>query len=431
MDPHVRWPKDISELEDSSCASPLPGDQSNDAMAHRQRKAERHRRNREKFQIAQTLDERKARKSHRRQEQRSLHKERRTRLGLPSKSSRRAAAKRRRESNFATLLAGGTQKMPRTQPERAGERLTPEERMKAFDEAERAKGHRGWWRQSDSEDDEPSRPGRFRPQSREASQPPERRQAERPQAQSPGNIPVAPERIDNDPAFIVKEVGKPMDSAGHDEVVYVGSAGGTPQRMATAIDEMKASLQTQEALLSEAKIETDERAKLESLLGKEEAALYAAFKAEQKRAKQTTRQSSRGQEPRSGPSSSSEQPTRRYFRIGGGRGGEYGEMPPQRRAPLQLPAAGPSQATRPLTVVPPAVHDVNGWWDSLGAFHDRWQGTYFKGYYFPAGGKAPYRAEMPQSALRLIPGALRPVFQAQQEALKIHVPDAQATATEW
>ena len=59
-DPHERWPKDISKLEESSCGSPLPGDQSKDAMDHRQRKAERHRRNREKVKTATVLDERKA-----------------------------------------------------------------------------------------------------------------------------------------------------------------------------------------------------------------------------------------------------------------------------------------------------------------------------------------------------------------------------------
>ena len=33
-DPHVRWPENISALEKSSCASPLPGDRSQDAIEH-------------------------------------------------------------------------------------------------------------------------------------------------------------------------------------------------------------------------------------------------------------------------------------------------------------------------------------------------------------------------------------------------------------
>ena len=47
-DPHYRWPDDISELEESSYALPLPGDQSRDAVEHRVRKAGRHERNQKK-----------------------------------------------------------------------------------------------------------------------------------------------------------------------------------------------------------------------------------------------------------------------------------------------------------------------------------------------------------------------------------------------
>ena len=44
-DPHNRWSDDTLELEESSCASPLPGDQSRDAVEYRVQKARRHERN--------------------------------------------------------------------------------------------------------------------------------------------------------------------------------------------------------------------------------------------------------------------------------------------------------------------------------------------------------------------------------------------------
>ena len=89
------------------------------------------------------------------------------------------------------------------------------------------------------------------------------------------------------------------------------------------------------------------------------------------------------------------------------------------------------QATVPVRVVPPVIqHDV-GYWDTLGAFHDNWNGVYFKGYYHPPQGHAPYPAEMPKDAPWIIPAMLRPVFQAQQEALKFHVPNVHSATAEW
>ena len=35
------------------------------------------------------------------------------------------------------------------------------------------------------------------------------------------------------------------------------------------------------------------------------------------------------------------------------------------------------------TANPPTVRDEAGWWDTLGAFHDWWNGVYYKGYLFP------------------------------------------------
>ena len=77
------------------------------------------------------------------------------------------------------------------------------------------------------------------------------------------------------------------------------------------------------------------------------------------------------------------------------------------------------------------VQDASRYWDSLGAFHDPWNGVYFKGYYYLSAGQTPYRAAVPQDALYKIPQALRANFEAQQEALKIYVPDVAVAAQEW
>ena len=77
------------------------------------------------------------------------------------------------------------------------------------------------------------------------------------------------------------------------------------------------------------------------------------------------------------------------------------------------------------------VQDVSRYWDSLGAFHDPWGGVYFKRYYYPSAGQTPYRATVLEDALSKIPQALRASFEAQQEALKIYVPDIEVAAQEW
>ena len=171
-DLHTRWPGQISELEESSNASPFSGDQSEEARRYRQRQADRHARNLCRYEQAAKLDAEKVKKTQRRQERKALVRERAMRLGLPSKSSKWAAAKRRREQNFKTysLLTGGGQKAPRLQSQETEQRLALEKRMKAFDEAEKAKSQtRHWWEMmSDSDDDHPTRPARFRPSDDEA-----------------------------------------------------------------------------------------------------------------------------------------------------------------------------------------------------------------------------------------------------------------------
>ena len=85
----------------------------------------------------------------------------------------------------------------------------------------------------------------------------------------------------------------PIDSAGHDEVEYIGSAGGTPKRHDAAVEEFKVSLNRQEALLAAAKkasaeatsarkAEAEKARTLRELLGAEEAAAFAAFKRSQR-----------------------------------------------------------------------------------------------------------------------------------------------------
>ena len=75
--------------------------------------------------------------------------------------------------------------------------------------------------------------------------------------------------------FTDNEPDVPMDSAGHDEVVYVGSVGGSPKAVSAAEVETQQALLAQEALLWEAK---EKRAKLVEALGEEEATRYMAFR---------------------------------------------------------------------------------------------------------------------------------------------------------
>ena len=91
--------------------------------------------------------------------------------------------------------------------------------------------------------------------------------------------------------------------------------------------------------------------------------------------------------------------------------------------------SGPSRSS--LQVHAPVVQDVSRYWDSLGAFHDPWGGVYFKGCYYPSTGQTPYKATILEDALSKIPQALCANFEAQQEALKIYVPDIEVAAQEW
>ena len=78
--------------------------------------------------------------------------------------------------------------------------------------------------------------------------------------------------------FTDDEPDAPMDSAGHDEVVYVGSVGGSPKEVSAAEVETQQALLAQEAMLQEAQAEAEKRAKLVEALGEEEAKRYLAFR---------------------------------------------------------------------------------------------------------------------------------------------------------
>ena len=160
--------------------------------------------------------------------------------------------------------------------------------MEAFEREERAKGRVGrWWQQmSDSEDDAPTKPQWFRPSSRQEERPVEPAQAREPQRELPAERRREPARGNMNPnvnwdllvhetRFTDDEPDVPMDSAGHDEVVYVGSVGGSPKAVSAAEVETQQALLAQEALLREAK---EKRAKLVEALGEEEAARYMAFR---------------------------------------------------------------------------------------------------------------------------------------------------------
>lgn len=83
-----------------------------------------------------------------------------------------------------------------------------------------------------------------------------------------------------------------------------------------------------------------------------------------------------------------------------------------------------------LQVWVPMVQDISRYWDSLGAFYNPWVGVYLKGYYYPSVGQMSYRANVPKDALKKIPQALQPNFEAHQEALKIYVPSVEDAAKE-
>ena len=166
--------------------------------------------------------------------------------------------------------------------------------MRAFDKAKKAKERsRPWWLQVES--DEEAGPGRFRrptgrgeaeqpPEPTQAKQPESRHQAERPREAAPGKMnPWGDwDALLHETRFTDEEPDQPVDSAGHDEVVYVGLAGGMPQRLASAIGEMKTSIQTQEALYAEAQDKADRRAKLIAALGQEQTSQFLEFQAQKK-----------------------------------------------------------------------------------------------------------------------------------------------------
>ena len=222
------------------------------------------------------MDERKARKAKRKQEQKALKQQCAQQLGLPSKSSRRAATKRHREETFKALessglITGGSHKIPRASPKEAEDLLSLEAQMKAFEQAKMAKGTRPHWADTDSDKDEPTHLARFKP---------EDEQAERPRVQKlpKGKSPINRDTVVSPTRFISEKPKPPLDSAGHDKVVYMGSTSETPERMLVAMDEMKESIHQQEALLVEAKKEADHKAQIIAALGAEYAAHIFAFK---------------------------------------------------------------------------------------------------------------------------------------------------------
>ena len=158
--------------------------------------------------------------------------------------------------------------------------------MKAFDEAEKAKGHgRDWWPPvSDSEGDEPTRPARFHPRKDEGqAAEPERPQSQRKKIRTEGSHKgkarkkrrrKMPESPVVSPVVLV-----PADSAGHDDIIYVDSAGDSPKAVPPVGAEVQELIDTQQALLAEADAATKKRTQLISLLGEAEAEKYFALKA--------------------------------------------------------------------------------------------------------------------------------------------------------
>ena len=196
-----------------------------------------------------------------------------------------------------------------------------------------------------------------------------------------------------------------VDSAGHDEVIYVGSIGDLPQPATSVGTSVKEVLDTQQAMLAEAEAAAAKKAQLSALLGEEEAARYLAFK--QQEAQKRKPPSKTGQEPGESSKpieieSKAQEPTtilksppkRKYFLLSKGKGRSMSNLTPVRPG-LRGVMGSRMQAVQPMIVVPPAVRHEVGYWDTLGAFHDRWNGVYFKGYYFPQGGHAPYRRDGP------------------------------------
>ena len=165
---------------------------------------------------------------------------------------------------------------------------------------------------------------------------------------------------------------------------------------------------------------------LRDLLGPEETAKYSKFKEEERQKEERAVQAKKPKDV------STTQP------MGGPLTSPRGKPNPlvqrKKKGPYWVQESassrsGPSRST--LKVRAPVVQDANGYWDSLGAFHDPWGGVYFKGYYYPLAGQTPYRATVLEDALNKIPQALRANFEAQQEALKIYVPDVEVAAQEW
>ena len=76
---------------------------------------------------------------------------------------------------------------------------------------------------------------------------------------------------------------EPADSAGHDEVVYVGTGGQPAPQPSRAEQELQQAIDAQVKEINAAKKAEAEKKRLQDLLGPEEAARYSRFKEEERR----------------------------------------------------------------------------------------------------------------------------------------------------
>ena len=123
--------------------------------------------------------------------------------------------------------------------------------MKAYDEAEKAKSQsRRWWEmQSDSDDDRPTRPARFRQSGDEAKSQHKKGKHKRKKSKREKHAKKA-QKVRVDKTVEIVDL-LPVDSAGHDEIVYVNAEGDTPQKTTSMGEEVREALTTQQAVLAE------------------------------------------------------------------------------------------------------------------------------------------------------------------------------------
>ena len=389
-DPSRRWPKEISSLEYSSLSSPMPEDVTERAKQHRQRKDARHMRNQEKCEKADRLDRSKAKRSKIKAENKARRKKRDQQLN-PEKYEGKKSYKRKRKAEIRSLCGLDIgQKSQDVGKDGGQEELNPPKRWT----------QQAAWADASSDDESYySRPARF---------------GETPKEKKPKK--KGAKIVQEGSKIVQTHFVEPADSAGYDEVEFCGTGGKSPPPPSKEVAETRQAVQAQEQQLTKAQETADAQARMIAAVGAEQAAQFFKFM-----------QAQSGQETPSGSGSVAEHTGQPKQASAGSRGTKPVQQ--KKNQPYRV-----QEARRPMQgyyARPPAVQDESGWWDTLGAFHDPWRGVYWKGYYFPAGGKAPYRAEMPLDAVRKIPQSLRALFEANQEALKFFVPDPSQAATEW